>query len=155
MTDGTGVQVLTSGPSSEASSLVSSWCCQEAPTLGYLLLESVLHKGVGDPVSVSHRLTHGRASHSALSVVPPEFTSGKWAQMCWGKRNLRGPGDSVAPLDKRAQGLSPSISVLLDTTQASAGLEVVVGTCVWQPLPSTMPQAAQRPMEHPAWSVQK
>jgi len=48
--------------------------------------------------------------------------------MCWGKKNLRGPGDSVAPLDMGAQSLSPSISVLLDMTQALAGLEVV-GTC--------------------------
>lgn len=108
--------------------------------------ESLLRKGAGDPVSVSHPLTHGHASHSALSVVPPEFTSGMWAQMCWGKKSLRGPGDSVAPLDKGAQALSPFISVLLDMIQASAGLEVV-GTCG-----SPCPPGCHR---HPLWSVQK
>ena len=106
----------------------------------------MLHKGAGDPVSVSHLPTHGHASHSALSAVPPEFTSGMWAQMCWGKKSLRGPGDSVTPMDKGAQALSPFINVLLDMTQALVGLEVV-GTCG-----SPCPPGCHR---HPPWSVQK
>lgn len=69
-----------------------------------------------------------------------------------GEKDLKGSRDLIPFLKMGAQPLSPTISVLLDMTQASAVLKVFVAAAAFQN--ATGGLAAPTPTQHPLLSSQ-